>query len=768
MTGIALQASAAEASARQSGIDQMTPGYAGIAASPVLRVLGQICFAEFTAVNVPGKVVWCNFDLAREVGFDVPPSHQLTRKFHDQLIETLSFRRLRPNEDAGTRQTITMYADKYWGVYPILGGGRAGFLPYGNFYIKGVGVTSLFKREPDDHDFIHSHGGMTLEEAMLEAIGGEVDTNIFTHGSTRMLAIIDLGEHIVFPDGSKHVAVLAVRVGRHLRPAHLLAYPIQRNGLLLARFIRMARATGQLVTRKDTAADTETIDVKQTLLRIIDDHARTASEQFRWRLLHGAISSSNMELSGAMLDVVTQSTQPRTAPIRILHDCPNSVFGREHLERINELWYIFRALIKDIPPAQRPALNARPIKLRKAMEKAYNRHLEVELLAATGIKRTLARRIQSDHPGLARRFTAILLSMSQLKNTGGLNADVSACENVSVVDVFHLLQHFPQAHFADPDADHRESIRTLLQPIFKGNRFHVAKKQATVEKFIAEFSSAYREVMKVCTSLVEACYEDRESMESSIKSRAGFENELISSLYRSRSLKAIDKTIAIYQATGDATILQDVIEGWIALSLRNVDGLLTQAGWRDAGNGHFLATPRTLAGVNYCLSVRDNQRQTPRLQVSLMVERERNRYLTPLPEMACLTRAQIRSLRYRFTTDGWASTREVRARRLEDEHGQFIIRFAEISHLPLAGRLEGYFHIDGNQQLSSKGAQKIHCYTFAIPDRAELINLTGKRNPYADAQDETGLFVLRKMIAEPAAACRRTEFNVAASHDAIY
>src|SRR5205085_8005309 len=342
MIGVALHASAAEASARQSDIDQTTHGFAGIGASPILRVLGQKCFVEFTAVNVPGEVVWCNFDLARESGFDVPPANQLTQRFHDQLIEALSFRVLRPGEDVGTRRTITMYADKYWGVSPFLGGARAGFLPYGNFYVKGIGLTPAFKPSADD-DFIHSHGGMTLEAAMLEAIGGEVDMNILTHGSTRILAIIDQGEHIVFPNGRTHVAVLGVRAGMHLRPAHLLADPLQRNGLLLARFIRMAGATGQLVTREGTACGTETIDVKQTLLRIIDDHARTASEQFRWRMIHGAISSSNMELSGAMLDVVTQSMQPRTAPIRILRDCPDSVYGREHLERINELWYIFRA-----------------------------------------------------------------------------------------------------------------------------------------------------------------------------------------------------------------------------------------------------------------------------------------------------------------------------------------------------------------------------------------------------------------------------------------
>src|SRR5690242_11218927 len=279
ITSVAWQASAAEALARCLTLDPAALGIADFGASPVLRVLGQNCFVEFTAVNVPGKVVWCNFDLAREAGFDVPPSNRLTASLHDQLIEALSFRVLRPNEEAGPRRTITMYADKYWGVWPFLGGARAGFLPYGNFYLKGIGLTPAFKPSPDD-EFVHSHGGLTLDEAMLEAIVGEVNTNIFTHGSARMLAIIDLGEQIVFPDGSTYPAVLGVRAGRQLRPAHLLAHPIQRNGLLLERFVRMAGATGQLIVRRHPTYGTETPDIKRTLLRIIDDHAHTASQQF--------------------------------------------------------------------------------------------------------------------------------------------------------------------------------------------------------------------------------------------------------------------------------------------------------------------------------------------------------------------------------------------------------------------------------------------------------------------------------------------------------
>jgi len=90
--------------------------------SDVIKVLGAASFAEFPAIRFPGTVVWCNFDLAREVGFDVPPANRLTPELHEQLITSLSLRAVAPAEING-HQTVTMYADKYGGdgVSPALG-----------------------------------------------------------------------------------------------------------------------------------------------------------------------------------------------------------------------------------------------------------------------------------------------------------------------------------------------------------------------------------------------------------------------------------------------------------------------------------------------------------------------------------------------------------------------------------------------------------------------------------------------------------------------
>lgn len=280
----------------------------------MLKVLGADSFVEFTAVRACGKILWCNFELARQLGFEVPRANQLTPEFEKQLLTSLSFRVVGPAEDVESQETITMYADRYGGegVRPGLGAGRAGFLPYGNLYVKGVGLTPLFKHgDPDD--FEHSHGAVHLDDCLLEALFGEVNENLFARGSARVVAIIDEGRNVTAPSRQQIPVALVVRTGVQLRPAHLLNRRLSRDGSRLETFIRIARATGQLVTRQDKATGSDVPNIEETMLQIIDDHARTAAEGFRWRIIHGALSSSNMEMSGAMLDLPTQSTQPRTA-----------------------------------------------------------------------------------------------------------------------------------------------------------------------------------------------------------------------------------------------------------------------------------------------------------------------------------------------------------------------------------------------------------------------------------------------------------------------
>ncbi len=534
-----------------------------LARTEALDVLGPQSFAEFSAIHVPGEVLWCNIELARELGFNVPRTNQLTPTLHNELIAKLSLRAIKSEDNVSVAEVVTMYADRYGGdgVSPALGSGRAGFLPDANLYIKGLGFTPLF-RHNDKDDFVHSHGGVHLEDCMSEAIFGEVDHNLFELGASRIVAIIDQGKFVTEPSGRRRHVALAVRTGAQLRPGHLLAKRVRGSRSPLEMFVNITRATNQLVTQ--TGSDVP--DLSATMLRVIDDHARTAADSFRWRMIHGALSPSNMDMSGAMLDLPTQSTQPRTAPIFKL-DYVHSAFGTEHKERGFYLAEMYRRILRATDATTRAKFNLKWINVSNQMDVDYDRHLQAKLLAATGIGTRIAREIRQRSPAVAKRFTDVLLEMACLRNPGKACVARNVVSDLSVVDVFSVLEHLPVDYFSNLDL--KNSVLKYAQPIYKGNRFHVAAKKRKVEQLAANFEGIYRDLM----SLAQKHYASRAEMERSICERAAFEDRAIDALYCYPLYQTLNRSIDKYKATGNAKIIGDAIDALVGQSLRNLDRL---------------------------------------------------------------------------------------------------------------------------------------------------------------------------------------------------
>jgi hypothetical protein len=515
---------------------------------------------------------------------------------------------------------------------------------------------------------------------------------------------------------------LVVRTGSQLRPAHLLAAHVWPRRSRLTRFVAIVRATGQLVARQDKQQSDETPDLHATMLRIIDDHARTAAEGFRWRMIHGALSASNMEWSGAMLDLPTQSTQPRTAPIRSLNYA-DSVFGGEHFERVRRLTTVYQALVRSIPAAERPALNVRPLDLGFEMRAAYERHLQVKLFSALGLKTELAQRLQAEQPDLASRLTDLVREMVALKNPGTIDTWKSSVETVSVLDVFHLLQKFPQVYFGKSNRKQTRAARELLRPVFSGNRFHIAKKQALVDALVRQFADLYGEIMSAAAAYTGEYYGDVARMQASIIARAAFENEPIDYLYARRLRTELGRAIADYRSSGNAEIVREALDQRIAASLRSVDGLLAQGDARRIPGGVELEL-RTIAGVSYSVRAWNDAEQTRRVHVSIPVDCERHHYLTAVPGLPRVTKRQIASLRYRFTTDAWKTSGEARGRLVRHPVDGLVIDFEDLPVSQPVGRLEGALYFAGNSQRGARRkTPRLGGYAFAIPDAQELLGM---------------------------------------------
>lgn len=645
-----------------------------------LDVLGEAGFAEFSAVRFPGKVIWCNFELARELGFDVPRTNQLTPELHEQLVAKLSLRSLYPDDDISGLEIVTVYADRYGGegVSPALGAGRAGFLPDANLYIKGLGFTPLFKHNDKD-DFVHSHGGVHLDDCMSEAIFGEVNHNLFELGSTRIVAIIDQGKFVVEPSGRRRDIALAIRTGAQLRPGHLLAKRVRGSRSPLELFVEITRATGQL--RLQHRSDIP--DLTATMLRVIDDHARAAADAYRWRVIHGALSPSNMDMSGAMLDLPTQSTQPRTAPIFKL-DYVQSVFGTEHKERAFHLAEMQRRLLRTTAVATRIRFNLKWINVSSQMDVDYNRYLEIKMLNAAGLKTHVAQRIQQE-TNLAGHFTDVLAAMAVLKNAGKACVARKMVE-LSVVDIFNLLGNLPADCFAGRDL--KESVLEHIRPVYKGNRFQVQARKRRIEQLAEKFVIIYRAVLDVA----EDYYSSRTEMERSIAARAAFENEPIDALYCGPLYKELTKAIAEYKTTGNAQIIRDAIDSRITRSLRRIDDLVAKA-----------SSLRTIQGITY-------SGRGGKLHVSIPVEAQGNHFVTSVSGLDRLTKRQIERLRYRFTTDSQKTFHDARARLVYDDQLGAIIDFGDLDTTTPVGRLEGFFFT------TDRRTPLLSDYVFAVAD----------------------------------------------------
>jgi len=711
---------------RNTESDPIKRNFDMLGASRALSVLRPDMFSEFTVLRVQGNVVWCNYELARQLGFKVPASNCMTPELHRQIIDAMSYRVLRSDLNVKARQVLTMYADKYGGdgVAPALGSSRSGYLPFGDIFLKGVGHTPLFRHNNPD-DFPHSHGGFDMDEGLAEAVWGEINAHFISRDSSRILAIIDQDDYTNYPDGVRSLRAIVARTGSQFRPGHVLAQRLPGQRSRLDIFISITRATGQLVTRKDPATDKKVPDIRSTMLRVIDDHARVAADLARWRITHSALSASNMQMNGGMLDVVTERAHPRsfaTHPQPRLED-PEKFYFTDYSDRVTRMEWLYSAVVRSVEKGRRELLNATRLNIRAEMDQAYLNYAEENLLCAAGLKRTIARRLRTRHADLTRRFREMIMKMTDLKNPTVVKASRLLIKDAAVLDVFGLLCNFPGRYFEAADANQTRFIRSQLKPVYKGNRFHVAHKRATVNALINEFADVFRQLMLACRDYAEEFYDSVESMQESIKTRAAFENRPLELLYRVDFFQACKNAVREYKTTGDAGVVHRFIEKMVSASSRDIEKLLMQGESRLLPRGGLELQARIIEGIRFSVRAWDDKKQTRRLHICIPVERQGGNYITGLQKQPCLTPRQIRSLRYRITTDAWVSCRDIAARLRRDGQERFLIAFEDTCIPPMAGELEGILYDKTRGEPGPENRLCSNTYAFAIPDGRDLADL---------------------------------------------
>lgn len=725
-TGAATEAKAAPEPQAITGAHRHTLGIdptrkegpAELGHSRILDVLGADRFAPIKAVQVDGKAAWFNFALARELGFAVE-GDAMTPELHQRILQALAYRVLAPGEDAGGKNVVELYADRYGGtgMGKNEGAGRAAFLPWGNLNIKGVGRTPLAKIT-EAQDFHHAHGGAPMREGLIEAAWGEVGSNLFSRGSSRILAIIDVGDYTQWQNGSKEKRALIVRAGHQLRPAHVLTGFDQGGAFSERVFVAMARELGLLVEKRG-AKGTEP-DLPATMKKLIEQHAATQAEQQRWRIVHGAISTGNMQMDGAQLDLATMSTQPRTADIKTIRQ--GGSFFNEIDERASELARLYAALRAGL--GKDGAKRAPPLDVNGELVRAYQRELTRQMLDATGLKPAMGDVLLAEQPVVCERLSKAIQSLARLGNGGDLLADKRVVDD-AVVDVFNALRAYPSL-LLEGAVDHDARVAKVLE-LFRPNVLGSDKRKqevlGKVRQLAAELVDALDAVYAFAATKVEGTYDSLDAMRRSIAARAAFENEPIEALYKAPAHEMFDRVVDEFGRTGDAKLLTEAIDKLAASSVRSFEALLELGGKRRIPGGIEIER-RTIDGIDHSVRAFDDGKRRLHLAIPLQGDAASGFTLSTLPGAPRLSKDDVAALRYRFTVDGWQTTQEVQARLEVDERGRPAVAFDVPVVKGAAGRLEGVFHVETNAGLWIKdGSSNFRGYTFAVPDKLEAAAL---------------------------------------------
>jgi len=254
-----------------------------------------------------GRVVWLNrrWFLAQGINvLDQNASDEIAR----QLLRDFCWTTLR----ADTHESASFYdfeeqrsfqTDRYGASSAVSHGGSGRCAVVGSLNVKGVGPTPLVSSTAD---WYHSHGCMWLEEAIREAIFGEVAAEEFPHGAIAAVAIIALEGRVTDRLGERVEDQRALLIRTNfIRPAHFeRAVGFGTAGFPESDAFKDTQRTRLSISRLREHFNGRPIGGVR--IRNLKDLFTRLGEQvgFGWahRLFHGAYVSSNLTIDGQLCD----------------------------------------------------------------------------------------------------------------------------------------------------------------------------------------------------------------------------------------------------------------------------------------------------------------------------------------------------------------------------------------------------------------------------------------------------------------------------------
>jgi hypothetical protein len=268
------------------------------------------CLVEFSALRLKGaKVAWIKkgplpSDFVDSCESDLPEA--VLKKF----AYAVPGRLLAGESKFISNESKVLLADRYGGagLAGNGGGGRSGII--GNYQVKGIGQNPLVGKAADDW---HAYGGLSLHDAVLEAINSEVYDHVLPVGTVGCYAIIITGSDTAHVPSSRY---------GETGPGGLLVREVCARPAHFFRADRFVARKSDNLKITDDVTRTRTVNVE--LLKRFGEHTKVielvgnflsaSARQFAFArsfgIYHGALSPSNISFDGRWLDLTNISTVP--------------------------------------------------------------------------------------------------------------------------------------------------------------------------------------------------------------------------------------------------------------------------------------------------------------------------------------------------------------------------------------------------------------------------------------------------------------------------
>jgi hypothetical protein len=735
-----------------AGLDRVMRTVVGVKTVDVKRILPEDSFVTVPLTHVPGKVVWVNWRLlecilaadekldpqVRKVLVQCCRDRNLSPELNDELLHQYSVmvapkpHRLRRVLFGEKRPKLEGYADRYYsGSY--LGSGRAVIPEFrGGVFIKGSGPTPLVSAPKGGS---HSDGLIGPEEAVVEAVTGEALAHLADNRTTRILTIIAPKAGRTRSGDAEPHPVIAVRVGNHLRPAHLFSPNRSEN------LDADVRDSALNVMYGDLGAD-------ERARVIIAGHAELMARMNRFRMLHGSTEPSNIGVGGTALDFGTATALPDTGPhftrnnsqlrfntlLDYKDEMNTKLFGAEHKEHASAL--------KTVLP-----------EYADEWKDTYRRANDIETLSGCGLKPEMAKRLLEQHAEQAQRLAKAVRRLGRwYHDPVSTNGRVGPKPRSSLVDIHRLqtalpalffdeaggimepaseevlqcvdLQLTPQGEAKPENEEWREDLPIAKYAVVEQRREDVER---SIHDGISTICDLVLRLMQLARDegVATGVWQDERSFSASLRARAEFENRPLDALYGQAVRGKVKNAIEQYEQAGSKGAevqfhrqLADIIESAVSDSKRCVDDMLFNTPVdqiSDDGQERYRLQTQKIDGMlHYVEADRAGQR---RLYVEIPVSRLTAEQRTAIDSIGEAATAEW------VNAGSEASTADISVCLSPVSSEQVLMVRMEAQ--PYQYRtLEGELRIGGGAIVIGNGSTR---YTYAVPDRQELEQLVSAR-----------------------------------------